>query len=141
LETYWEKEQGKIKSTAGKPSHAIYTVVAKEDCVVWRWSYQDMEKLLSKSADLRAALTRAMTSAIVGKVIDFTVSRSSARPTWQTWLDNWRDSRTSLPVVTTLIGRDDGRDKEENDNDDDEEEDPTDEAGPPDVQQTTPANA
>jgi CRP-like cAMP-binding protein len=28
---------------------ALYTIVAKEDCVVWRWSFDDMEKLMSSS--------------------------------------------------------------------------------------------
>ena len=38
--------------------HAMYTVVAKEDCVVWRWSHDDMERLMNRSTDFRAALTR-----------------------------------------------------------------------------------
>jgi hypothetical protein len=28
---------------------AIYTIVAKEDCIIWRWSFDDMEKLMSSS--------------------------------------------------------------------------------------------
>lgn len=93
LESYWEKEKG----NAGNASTTMhYTVVAKEDCVVWRWSHESMEKLLAKSGDIRSALTRAMTSAIVGKVVNFTVSRTSARPTWQTWLDEWKLARNSV---------------------------------------------
>lgn len=55
-----------------------------------RWSHADMEALMARSTDLRAAMTRAMTAAIVGKVINFTVSKSSALPTWSTWLDDWK---------------------------------------------------
>lgn len=33
-----------------------------------RWSHADMEALMARSTDLRAAMTRAMTAAIVGKV-------------------------------------------------------------------------
>jgi CRP-like cAMP-binding protein len=73
-----------------KSSHSLYTIVAKEDCVVMRWSHADMEALMARSTDLRAAMTRAMTAAIVGKVINFTVSKSSALPTWSTWLDDWK---------------------------------------------------
>jgi ribulose 1,5-bisphosphate synthetase/thiazole synthase len=28
---------------------AIYTIVAMEDCIIWRWSFDDMEKLMSSS--------------------------------------------------------------------------------------------
>ena len=46
---------------------------------------------MHSSADLRAGLTRAMTAAIVGKVIQFTMSRSAAIPTsWSAWLDDWK---------------------------------------------------
>eukprot|EP00797_Seminavis_robusta_P003366 Sro120_g058470.1 n/a (380) ;mRNA; r:50052-51191 len=108
LEACWEKEmqqqQEKKKTKQNKnnspppplaAAHAMYTVMAREDCIVWRWTHNDMEQLMRRSGDMRDALTRAMTSAIVGKVINFTVSRSSARPTWQTWLDNWKAQRSA----------------------------------------------
>ena len=38
---------------------------------------------------MRGALTRAMTSALVGKVVNMTVSRTNAMPTWSTWLSDW----------------------------------------------------
>ena len=68
----------------------MYTIVAQEDCVVLRWRHDVMEGLMEKSTDMRAALTRAMTAAIVGKVINFTVSRSKANQTWTTWLGDWK---------------------------------------------------
>jgi hypothetical protein len=68
----------------------MYTIVAQEDCVVLRWRHDVMEGLMGKSTDMRAALTRAMTAAIVGKVINFTVSRSKANQTWATWLGDWK---------------------------------------------------
>jgi CRP-like cAMP-binding protein len=71
-------------------SQAMYTIVAEEDCTVLRWSHDDMQELMARSTDMRAALTRAMTAAIVAKVINFTVSRSSAKATWATWLDDWK---------------------------------------------------
>jgi hypothetical protein len=30
-----------------------------------------------------------MTSAVVGKVVNMTVSRKNALPTWSTWLSDW----------------------------------------------------
>ena len=73
-----------------KACRSMYTIVAQEDCVVLRWRHDVMEGLMGKSTDMRAALTRAMTAAIVGKVINFTVSRSKANQTWATWLGDWK---------------------------------------------------
>jgi CRP-like cAMP-binding protein len=33
-----------------KTSKALYTIVAKKDCIVWRWSFEDMDALMSSSA-------------------------------------------------------------------------------------------
>ena len=93
-----EKEQDKtkqaqmqIKRSVGK---AIYTIIAEEDCSVMKWSHEDMEGLMDISNDMRAALTRAMTTALVGKVINMTVSRSTTMqlPSWTKWLSDWTHS-------------------------------------------------
>ena len=113
LDLYWQQQQkanpkrnekdntGTIneieKSQTGKnrdvvieaPKQVLYSVLAKEDCVVWAWSYEEMTNLVSSSTDIRGALTRAMTSAIVGKVVNMTVSRTNAMPNWSTWLSDW----------------------------------------------------
>jgi hypothetical protein len=68
----------------------MHTIVAQEDCIVLRWRHDVMENLMQRSPDLRAALTRAMTAAIVGKVINFTVSRSKGNPIWSAWLSDWK---------------------------------------------------
>jgi len=80
-------QQPKLMAT-----RAMYTIVAEKDCTVLRWSFDDMEGLLERSTDIRSAMTRAMSAAIVGKVINFTVSRSTGRPTWSAWLDDWKYS-------------------------------------------------
>lgn len=71
---------------------AIHTIVANtDDCELLCWKHSDLDALMHKSADLRSALTRSMTAAIVGKVINLTVSRSvGSLPTWSTWLDDWK---------------------------------------------------
>jgi len=73
---------------------AIHTIVANtDDCELLCWTHSDLDALMHKSADLRSALTRSMTAAIVGKVINLTVSRSvGTLPTWSTWLDDWKHS-------------------------------------------------
>ena len=101
LESCWGKgtDNNNNNDTANR---AMYTVVAKEDCVVWRWSHEDMAALMAMSSDMNAALTRAMTSAIVGKVIGFTTSRRSARPSWQTFLDGWKHT-TPPPTMAKKV--------------------------------------
>ena len=68
---------------------AMYTIIATEDCTICRWSFEDMEKLMSKSVDMRGALTRAMTNAVVGKVVNMTISRAKV-PQWTAWLADWQ---------------------------------------------------
>ncbi|KAG7358349.1 Popeye conserved region protein [Nitzschia inconspicua] len=109
LKQFWEKEQGHIpQPTAGKTTEAanglnsksksrklggetletaFYTVLAAEDCTVMSWSHADMEELMESSVDLRAALTRAMSSALVGKVVNLTISRAQhEKVPWLAWL-------------------------------------------------------
>jgi hypothetical protein len=83
-------QQAQQQPTKLKACRSMYTIVAQEDCVVLRWRHDVMEGLMAKSTDMRAALTRAMTAAIVGKVINFTVSRSKANQTWAKWLGDWK---------------------------------------------------
>jgi len=75
-----------------KTKNSLYTIMVTDDCTALRWTHGDMEKLMRQSTDMRAALTRAMTAAIVGKVIHFTVSRSQSRRTWSAWLNDWQHS-------------------------------------------------
>jgi len=87
----------KRAATEGK---ALYTIIAETDSDLIEWSFDDIEELMRKSTDLRGAMTRAMTAPIVGKVINFSVSRSTGRPNWTAWLDDWRSS--GAKTVTTL---------------------------------------
>jgi CRP-like cAMP-binding protein len=52
-----------------KANKALYTIIAKEDCTILRWSHADLESVMERSTDLRAAMTRAMSSAILGTYI------------------------------------------------------------------------
>ena len=71
---------------------AILTYVATEDSLVYQFDHKELRDLLKSSADLRAGITRAMTSAVVNKVINLYFSKMDAdRPLWQKWLeDNWK---------------------------------------------------
>jgi CRP-like cAMP-binding protein len=64
-----EKKPFKVVARAPpklKVDKALYTIVAKEDCTIMRWSHADMQSVMEGSTDLRAAMTRAMSSAILG---------------------------------------------------------------------------
>lgn len=56
------------------------------------WTHEEMEELMKSSTDLRAALTRAMSSALVGKVVNLTISRgnSSGKLPWLDWVKDWK---------------------------------------------------
>lgn len=59
-----------------------YTIVAVDECKIWRWKFEQVEAMMNRSTDFRAALSRAMTSAIVSKVVNFTVNKTASLPTW-----------------------------------------------------------
>ena len=106
LDWLWKMEQVKQKDTkTGKKNEApttvaiskvaMYSIVAKEQCEVLEWSYEDLQSLLDASTDMRAAMTRAMTAAIANKVVNYTVSRSANNKSWSKWLSDWKNSGAS----------------------------------------------
>ena len=95
--------------------NSLYTIVAKEDCIVWRWSFEEMQQLMNRSNDMRGSLTRAMTSAITAKVVNLTLNRATHLPTWSTWLSDWtRDDGASVKLrrIQTLPEDSGGDDNE-----------------------------
>jgi CRP-like cAMP-binding protein len=78
-------------------STALYTIYVTEDCTILHWSHADMEALMERSTDMRAAMTRAMAAAIVAKVVNFTVSRSTSR-SWIRWLEDWKNVGVHVDV-------------------------------------------
>lgn len=77
---------------------AMYTIVTKDGCKVLSWTHAEMAELMEASTDLRSALTRAMTAAVVGKVVNLTTSNPKGEGTnapkrgWTRWLSNWKRS-------------------------------------------------
>jgi CRP-like cAMP-binding protein len=89
-----DEEKGRIltRTKSGKPASetaetAFYTIIAAEDCTVLSWSHEDLEELMETSVDMRSAMTRAMSSALVGKVVNLTISRThEGKVPWLVWL-------------------------------------------------------
>lgn len=100
LDNLWELEEKKTPDAAKKKAvAAIYTIQCDEDCTVFSWSHEDMAELMGTSPDLRSALTRAMTGALVGKVINLTVSRTQqGLPRWTSWLSDWKSEGDGVKV-------------------------------------------
>ena len=116
LNSFWEKEQLKLKRKTEDSGEdvtkgitkgiAIYTIVADEDCTVMSWSHDDMAELMESSNDMRSALTRAMTSALVGKVVNLSVSRTSTGlPRLTDWLSDWKNSYGASVQVQNKVKR------------------------------------
>lgn len=81
-----------LSTSDEKGFRADTTVVAVDDVELIEWSFKDMEMVMKSSRDIHASLTRAMTAAIVGKVVNLIVSQS-ATPKLSVWLDNWKHSK------------------------------------------------
>jgi CRP-like cAMP-binding protein len=87
----------------GEP--ALYTIMAAKDCTVMSWTHEDLEELMESSVDLRSAMTRAMSTALVGKVVNLTISRAhQGKAPWLAWFTERPptdgDSTTSVQVST-----------------------------------------
>jgi CRP-like cAMP-binding protein len=69
----------KKKSQELQAQRAHYTIVALEDdTTVLYWSHEEMQSLMDRSSDMKSVLTRAMTAAIVGKVLGLVGSRKNS---------------------------------------------------------------
>ena len=79
----------------GRDGRTLYTIVCTEDATLRRWKHSDLEDVLKLSTDMRSAMMRALTAGVVGKVVNFTISRGRERelgeggsPTWSIWLQD-----------------------------------------------------
>lgn len=75
-----------VQPKAGKIALLSYT--ASQDSVVLEWKHEDLAEILNSSADMRASLTRAMTAAVVGKVVNLYMSKAEVKEQGHWW--NWR---------------------------------------------------
>lgn len=73
--------------------NSILTYIATEDSILYEWDFEELSGLMKTSADMRSAVTRSMTAAVVGKVVNFYISKAdSDKPVWKKWLllDQWQ---------------------------------------------------
>jgi len=55
---------------------ALLSYTASQDSVVLEWTHEDLAEILNSSVDIRGSLTRAMTAAVVGKVVNLYTSKA-----------------------------------------------------------------
>ena len=67
-----QKEESQISGTHAT-NNAILRYIGAKDLILYEWDYADLANLMKQSADLRSSVTRAMTAAVVGKVIDLCI--------------------------------------------------------------------
>lgn len=83
---------------------ALYEIVADEDSKVLSWTHEAMEELMETSTDLRAALTRATTAAVVAKVVNLTTGDIDMKKrSWISWLSDWK-SKDGTQIKLEPVG-------------------------------------
>jgi len=90
-----------------RSGRALFTIICTEDTTLRRWKHSDLEDLLRTGNEMLPALTRALTAGVVGKVVNFTISRGKEReqgelgsPTWSSWLQDGATANRAEVRVT-----------------------------------------
>lgn len=100
-----DKEKSDLASTS-KASASILTYIATQDSKIYSWDYEDLATLLDTSSDLRSAVTRAMTAALVGKVVNLYISNSDHErqsSDWIQWVKDYWYASTGDIVKVNIV--------------------------------------
>ena len=83
---------------------SLYTITADEDCKIMVWTYATMEELMEMSSDLRSAMVRAITAAIVAKFVNLTIGNVDGSDlNWISWLSSWQSKDGSQIKVGSAM--------------------------------------
>ena len=100
-----DKKRNDLASTS-KSSASILTYIATQDSKIYSWDYEDVATLLDTSSDLRSAVTRAMTAALVGKVVNLYISNSDHErqsSDWIQWVKDYWYASTGDIVKVNIV--------------------------------------
>lgn len=89
-----------------KAPASILTYIATQDSKIYSWDYEDLSTLLDTSSDLRSAVTRAMTAALVGKVVNLYISNSDHEKhssDWIQWVKDYWSASTGEIVKVNIV--------------------------------------
>ena len=84
--------------------NSILTYIATQDSVLYEWDFEELGDLMKTSSDLRSSVTRTMTAAVVGKVVNMYISKADAdQPMWKKWLAGQSSTPVSSNVSTVRV--------------------------------------
>jgi len=84
--------------------NSILTYIATQDSVLYEWDFEELGDLMKTSTDLRSSVTRTMTAAVVGKVVNMYISKADAdQPTWKNWLAGQSSTSASSNISTVRV--------------------------------------
>jgi CRP-like cAMP-binding protein len=89
------------RGTATQNSILTY-IATKDSTLIYQWDFEELADLMRTSSELRSSVSRAMTAAVVGKVVNLYISKADAnKPMWKKWIgDNWQPS---VPVSAVRV--------------------------------------
>lgn len=83
--------------------NSILTYIATERSTMYEWDFDALADLMKTSSDFRSALTRSMTAAVVGKVVNMYISKVDADlPVWKKWLAGQSASDEHLENISAV---------------------------------------
>lgn len=102
-------QEGEIEKSAQSKKtpavqNAILTIITAKDTELYEWDFKELADLLKTSSDLRTSVTRAMTAAVVGKVVNLYISRAGAEESsiWKK-LSTWQYSQGTRDVRVNIV--------------------------------------
>jgi len=76
---------------------AILTYIANQDSVLYKWDFKALAVLLNSSTELRLSVTRAMTAAVMNKVVNLYISKNDVNlPMWKRWMEGMNEKNNQL---------------------------------------------
>ena len=114
-----EADKQKVSSPSSQRQHhhnheiheqALLTYIANQDSVLYKWDFGELARLLSSSVELRLAVTRAMTAAVVHKVVNLYLSKSDAgngsdTNIWKNLVDDMNDKTDQVVMEARRTNR------------------------------------
>lgn len=107
IETVGEFQTKETTINYKKTQNAFLSYVATERSIVYEWDFEELAELMKTSSDLRSAVTRAMTAAVVGKVVNMYISKADVNlPTWKKWIAGKFSDKDNISAVKINLSQD-----------------------------------
>ena len=94
-----EQQQPQSPANNRRTNKALLTYIANQDSTLYKWDFDELAALLATSAELRLAVTRAMTAAVLNKVVNLYVSKQDAdtdTSLWKRWIEGMNKTTDTI---------------------------------------------